>query len=221
MTHVIVDQRERPSGIVEELAKRGLEVEVKQLITADFILQTKDRNNNIVSVGIEKKTQEDFISSIIDRRIIQQLVMLKENFTVPLLIIEGSRNMYTLRNFHPNAIRGMLASIAIDFQIPMINTKSIGDTAALIEVIAKRLDQPKKYVSLLSKRKPITVEEQQEYLIESLPGIGPQLARSLLKGFGSVKNIINASEKELQKIEKIGKKKAEEIVRVAKTEYKE
>lgn len=211
MKKIFVDHRERYSGIIPELAKRGLDVEVQQLITADFIVQTKDANGIIHNVGIEKKTQSDFLNSIIDKRIIRQLMTLKENFSIPLLIIEGEENIYMIRNFHPNAIRGMLAAIAIDFQIPILHTKNFRDTAAVLETIAKRLEKPSRAVSLLKKRKPLTTKEHQEYIIETLPSVGPTLAKSLLKKFKSIKKIVNASEKKLQEVEKIGKKKAQEI----------
>ena len=208
---VIVDYRERNSGIVKEFGRRDLEVEVKQLLVADFIIQTKDIDGNIVTVGIEKKTQNDFINSIIDRRITQQIMALKDNFSIPLLIIEGSDNIYTLRNFHPNAIRGMMASIAVDFRVPILHTKNFRDTAALIEVIARRLEQPRKPISLLSKPKPLTSKELQIYAIESLPGIGPNLAKSLLKEFKSIKNIVNSSIDDLKMVDKIGPKKAKDL----------
>ncbi len=211
MSKIIVDHRERSSGIIPELGKRDLEVEVQQLIAADFIVQTKDANGVIHNVGVEKKTQTDFLNSIIDKRIIGQLIALKENFSVPLLIIEGEDNIYQLRNFHPNAIRGMLAAIAIDFQIPILHTKNFRDTASLLAIIAKRLEKPSRAISLLAKRKPLTKKQYQEYFIEALPGVGPTLAKSLLKQFKSIKNIINASEEELREVEKIGKKKAKEI----------
>jgi len=218
---IIVDHRERPSGIIKKLIEKGFDVEEKQLITADYIVESQDRQGNKVAVGIERKSQIDFLNSIIDRRIIQQLVYLKENFNVPLLIIEGSENIYTLRNFHPNAVRGMLASIAIDFQIPIINTKNTRDTASLLEVIAKRLEKPRSQLSLLKKRKPTTMKEQQEYIIESLPLIGPQMSKELLKTFKSIKNIMNAEEKDLIKIKKMGEKKAEKIISVINEEYEE
>ncbi len=219
MPKIIVDHRESNSGIIKELIKKDIEVEKQQLITADFIIQTKDLNNEIQTVGVERKKQNDFINSIIDKRIINQLRNLKENFTVPLLIIEGSDNIYEIRKFHPNAIRGMLASIAVDYQIPMIHTRNYRDTAALLSVIAKRLEKPKRLISLLRKRKPLSLTEHQELILESLPGVGPIIAKSLLKRFKTVKDVVNADEKELQLVEKIGKKKAVEIKKVIEKDY--
>lgn len=219
MAKIIVDYRE-DKNIVKELYKHGVDVEIKSLIAADFIMQIKDVNNNVKDLAIERKTTPDFLNSIIDKRILTQLIALKENFPLQLLIIEGEENIYQIRNFHPNSIRGMLSSIAIDYQIPILYTKNYRDTAAYLALIAKRLEKPRRSISLLNKRKPLTLKEQQEYIIESLPGIGPSLSKSLLKKFKTVKNVINAKEEKLQKVEKIGGKKSKAIREVLDSEYK-
>ncbi|MDP3917511.1 MAG: ERCC4 domain-containing protein [Nanoarchaeota archaeon] len=218
---IIVDVREKKSGIIVDLAKKGFDVDLKQLPFADYIIETKDRDGNVHSLGVEKKTQSDFLSSIVDKRILRQLLDLKKNFSRQLLIIEGDRNIYTLRNFHPNAIRGMLASIAIDFQIPTIHTKTSKDTASLLAVIAKRMEKPSKHYSLIQKRKAPTLKEQQEYLVETLPGVGPSLAKSLLRHFKTIRELFTAREEEIRKIDKMGEKKAEKIIDIINHEYKE
>lgn len=210
MAKIIVDYREKNSGIIQELAKRDVDAELKQLNVADFVISEK--------IGIEKKTDNDFLNSIIDKRIIKQLTALKENFELPLLIIEGENNIYSLRDFHPNSIRGMLSSIVLEYQIPILYTKTIADTAALLAVIAKKQEKIRTEFGILGKRKPLTIEQQKQLIIECFPGVGPRLAKNLLKEFKSVKNIVNASEKELTNVEKIGKKKAENIKKVVEHE---
>jgi len=221
MQKIIVDHRERNSGIIRELAKHDIEVIKKQLISADFIIQTKDIEEKIQTLGIERKTVNDFLNSIIDKRILTQLIQLKKSFDIPLLIIEGTENIYQIRNFHPNSIRGMLTTIAVDFQIPIITTMSYRDTTNLLLTIAKRLDKPQRHISLLKRKKPLTLKEQQEFLIETLPGVGPTLSKALLKKFKSVKAVINAKEERLKKVEKIGPKKAEKIKKVTEEKYKD
>ncbi len=220
MPNIIIDNREN-KNIIKELIKEGIEVERKQLDIADFIIQTKNLNNLVQTVGIERKTTEDLLNSIIDKRIINQLIVLKENFDLPLLIIEGEDNIYTIRNFHPNSIRGIISTIALDFQIPIIHTKNYRDTAKYLALIAKRLEKQRKPLSLVPKRKPLTPKEKQFYIVESLPGIGPTIAKSLLKEFKSIKNLVNASEKELKKVEKIGKIKAKELKNIFEEEFKD
>ena len=220
MAKIIVDYRE-DKKIIKDLYKQKIDVEIKSLIYADFVMQVKDINENIKDLAIERKTIGDFLNSIIDKRILTQLIALKENFPLQLLIIEGEENIYSIRNFHPNSIRGMLSSIAIDFQIPTIFTKNYRDTAAYLSLIAKRLEKPRKNISLVGKRKPLTLKEQQEYIIESMPGIGSNLARALLTKFKSVKNIINAKEDKLKKVEKIGEKKSKILREIIDSEYKD
>jgi Fanconi anemia group M protein len=137
-----------------------------------------------------------------------------------LLILEGEENIYAIRDFHPNSIRGMLSSIAIDYQIPIIYTKNYRDTGAYLALIAKRLEKPRKNINLVSKRKPLTLKEQQEYIIEGLPGIGNGLAKALLIKFKSVKNVMNAEEDRLMKVDKIGEKKSKIIKEIIESEYK-
>ena len=216
MSKILIDHRE-DSRIIREL--RDFDIEKRQLEIADFIIQGKDSNGIIKNIAIERKTKHDFLNSIIDKRIIKQLSDLRENFDLPLLIIEGTENLYELRNFHPNAIRGMLSAIALDLQIPVIYTRNYKDTASLIQVIAKRLEKSIDPLSLLKKKKPLTLKAQQELIIETFPGIGPLIAKELLKDFGSIKNIVNASEEELQKTNKIGKIKAKKLKEIFSIEY--
>ncbi len=219
MAKIIADYRE-DKNIIKEFYKDNIDVEIKSLISADFVMQVKDINNNVKDLGIERKTIRDFLNSIIDKRILTQLISLKENFPLQLLILEGEENIYAIRDFHPNSIRGMLSSIAIDYQIPIIFTRNTRDTAAYLSLIAKRLEKPKRHISLLSKRKPLTLKEQQEYIIESLPGVGPSLSKSLLLKFKSVRNVINAKEHKLKRVDKIGDKKSKGIRDVLDSEYK-
>src|SRR3989344_9530839 len=218
MTKIIVDHRENKQ-MIKELAKVGLDIDVKQLAIADFVLEVKTEAGELQTIGIERKTTQDFLDSIIDKRLVNQLILLKQNFNFPLLILEGTEDVYTLRNFHPNSIRGMIASICLDMQVPMITTRSFRDTAKMIKVISSKFEKSRKPISLLTKRKPLTTKELQEYIIESLPGVGPTIAKNLLKEFKTIKVIFNATEEELMKIEKIGKLKAKEIRKVIEENY--
>ncbi len=213
MPKIIVDNRES-RDIVKELIKEDLDVDRKQLDIADYIIQTKNLNNEVKTVGIERKTKQDLLNSIIDKRIISQLMLLKENFDIPLLIIEGDENIYAMRDFHPNSIRGLITTVALDFQIPILHTKNHRDTAKYLSLIAKRLEKPRKLLSLIPKKKALTLYEKQLSIIESFPGIGPTISKSLLKEFKTIKNVVNASEKDLQKVEKLGKIKSKDLRKI-------
>ena len=61
---IIIDYREKNSLVVSELSKLNFEIEFKELKVADYI---------VGSVAIERKTVLDFISSMKDRRLVNQL----------------------------------------------------------------------------------------------------------------------------------------------------
>ena len=209
---IFADFREKGSGIIKELIEMDVELKLESFPNSDYILSSR--------VGVEYKTVEDFVQSIIDGRLLQQIKNLKNNFERPLLIIGGVEDIYSVRNVHANAIRGTLSAVAVDFGVPILYTKNPKDTAQLLNIIAKR-EQEEIGVSfnVHPEKKNLSIKEMQEYIISSLPGIGTGLAKPMLKHFKSVKNVINAEQKELEKVEKIGKKKAEKIRDIVAREY--
>jgi Fanconi anemia group M protein len=202
---VFVDHRESKSGVVRELKNLGVQIKTSALTVADYQLS--------LDIAVERKSSQDFTSSIIDKRLYKQARDLSENFNKPLIIIEGE-NLYGC-GLHPNAIRGALASLAVDFGIPIIPTRSPEDTAAMLHRLAVReCKKGPKDVPMQIGKKPLSLQEQQLFIIESLPNIGPVNARQLLKKFGSVKRIINASKEELTSVDGIGNITAEKIIDV-------
>ncbi|MBT3324270.1 DEAD/DEAH box helicase [archaeon] len=211
---MFVDSREKGSGIARFLVDKDVDVTMQNLDVGDFIVSER--------VGIERKEIRDFVDSIVDKRVLHQLKSLKDTFERPILIIEGIEDIYSVRKVHPNAIRGMLAWIAVDLKIPIIYTKDFRDTGEFLITLAKReQEENEKEFGVRGEKKPLSTKELQEYIVSGLPGVGPSLAKNLLKEFVTVKKIINASEDELKDVDKIGKKKASEIRKVLEEKYKE
>jgi len=162
---------------------------------------------------------DDFLQSLIDGRLMKQAGALRRVFEKPLIIVEGG-DLHGKRNIHPNAIRGALASLAVDYNIPIVHTEDVADTAGFLKVLAMREQfDMKKEVALRGEKKPALLKEQQQFIIESLPNVGPGLAKRMLEKFGTVEKIIRASESSLMKIDKIGEKKAKGIRRVVSESY--
>ena len=61
---IIADYREKNSLVPANLIKLGFEVEFRELKVADFIVK---------DTAIERKTVKDFISSMINKRLLKQL----------------------------------------------------------------------------------------------------------------------------------------------------
>jgi len=209
---IIVDYREKNSQIVKHLIDEDTHVKLNTLNIGDYLL-SKD-------VVVEYKTDVDFVNSIVDGRLLNQLKLLKQAYKKPVVIVEGDRDIYSIRNIHANSIRGILATIAISYNIPVIFTVNSKDTAMMMKIIAQReqINNSKEFSEHFEK--PVkNIKEMQEYVVSALPGIGMTLAKPLLNEFKSIKNIANAPEHELQKIEKIGSIKAKNLFDLFNKEY--
>ncbi|MFC2175309.1 DEAD/DEAH box helicase, partial [archaeon] len=211
---IFVDNRERASGITRELmSQEGIAIKPMQLPVGDFLVSER--------VVVERKSANDFVQSMIDGRLFEQAQSLKDNFRNPIILIEGE-DLYSVRNVHPNAIRGALAAIAIDFAIPIIWSSGVADSAAIITVLAKReQEEQKRNVRLRGDKHAMTDHDQQEFLVGGLPGVGGLLAKDLLKHFGTVEKVFKADDRKLKEVEKIGPKKAKEIRRILEKEYED
>jgi Fanconi anemia group M protein len=90
----------------------------------------------------------------------------------------------------------------------------------MITIAKREQEENSKDFGIRGERKPLSDTELQEYIMSGLPGVGPSLAKSLLSKFKTIEKIVNASEDELKEVDKIGSKKALEIQRILKKEYK-
>lgn len=194
---IVIDYREKNSLIPSELKNLGLEIELKELKVADYIVQ---------GVAIERKTVSDFISSMKNHRLLKQLEELQQ-YKDKLLVVEGieEQDLYTdsgeTIGMHPNSVRGFLLSILLKYKIPIIFTKDYQDTAKFFSVLSRR--KPRE-IPLNVNKKNLSKKERVQFIIEGFPGIGPKTAIKLLKKFRTIKNIVNAPESELREV--IGKK---------------
>jgi ERCC4-type nuclease len=186
---IIADIHEKNSLILAELTEtKQIELEIKSLKIADYL---------IGNIAIERKTINDFISSMINKRLLEQLKQLQK-YKQKLIILEGnSKEINKLKN--PSSIRGFILSISLNYQIPVIMTKDSEETAQYLITLAKQ--QLKKPVeSSLHSRIPKTTKEQKHYVLEAFPNIGPITSKKLIKEFKNLKKVFNATEEDLSKI---------------------
>ena len=209
---IIVDSREAKSGIARELSQLDLEIVLQQITVGDFVLSSR--------VGVERKDVADFSQSIIDGRLFPQLIALKRSYPVPILIIEGE-TLYGHRAINPEAIRGAISTITLNFDIRIIWSRSTKDTARYLRNIANREQRKSdRTPSIRTEKAPIETSELLEFIIAGFPNINAVLAKRILDKFGTLENFFNASAEEIQEIKGIGKKIALEIKELLTATYK-
>ncbi|MFB6203398.1 MAG: DEAD/DEAH box helicase [Candidatus Nanohaloarchaea archaeon] len=205
---VIADDRE--NAVAKKLSRSDVTVRKKRLEVADFLVAE--------DTAVERKEAEDFVDSIVDDRLFSQVQELHQ-FRNKVILIEGE-DLYSHRDIHPNSIRGALASITLDHDIPTVWTDGEKDTAEILKSMAKReqLERDKE-VAVRGEKSPNTEKELQEFIVAGLPGVNTKIAERLLEEFGSPENVFTASETELKEVRGLGEKKASEIRSLLTREY--
>ncbi|MBI5001161.1 MAG: DEAD/DEAH box helicase [Euryarchaeota archaeon] len=209
---IIVDSRELNSAVARELSKLGLVLKIETLEVGDYVISSR--------VAVERKEVKDFLASLLDQRLFGQVTAMKRAYQRPILIVEGE-GLFTLRNISEQAIYGALASIASDFGVPVLFSKDALETAKYIQALFKREQGGDPRIPLRPGKGRTALHEQQQFVVEGLPGISATLAQRLLGHFGSVRAIMNASIEELCDVKGVGKMTAEQVKRVIEERYLE
>ena len=199
---IIIDTREKQSLIAANLIEKKANIDFEKLEIGDYLIE---------DTIIERKTFSDFVGSMINKRLFDQLREIKK-YPKHFLIIEGFYYDYAKFNVHENAIRGMLLSIAIDFQVPVIFTEDEEDTANFLILTAKRYEKPRPEIGIRPSKTLKTLEEQKQFILEGFPGVGPTTAKQLLENFSTLGEILNATEEELKEISRFDENKIKKFL---------
>ena len=184
--HIIIDNRENKLKALLDKKKEKITYESKQLDIADIIISSE--------VAIERKEGFDFISSIMDNRLFEQLLRLKDTYPYPILILEGLNDkVFENTGMKISSIYGALSYISYKLGISVIPTRNLEDTAIVIERIAYR-EQIKDSMPLLSRRatKEMSKKDRRSFIIEGLVDIGPKKAKALIDKYKNPYQVFKA-----------------------------
>lgn len=208
---IVVDKREKKSGIPNLLKAVGINIEIKTLRVGDYIVAPE--------TVVERKSIHDLMSSIFDGRLFDQCTRLKENFQHPVILLEGNVDEIETISENPLIFYGAMSTIALDFKIPIIPTPSAAHTAKLLVSMCSRKESTKG--PFLKKiKKSNDLERQQLSSLCSLPGVGEKTAKRMLEKFGSPLRVFTASSTELAKIEGLGDARAKKIKKMLESKSK-
>lgn len=199
-----------PDDIHDRLVNLKVDVRRQKIAPGDYV---------VGPVGIERKSLTDFFSSIVKKRLFEQVRRLRAAYPQPLVLLEGDlAEISTYR--HPQSLLGALVALEVTERVPVLTTADKDQTAILLSVIWKRQDKSAASYGLRHKPKGLTFEQRQRFVIEGLPNVGETLAKNLLDHFGSVRAVFDADEEALKRVPKIGAAKAAEIARLATSAYR-
>lgn len=196
------DDREHAETILYELSlHEDLSLIKKRLKLGDYQL------NDWL---IERKTLPDLVQSLCDGRLFSQIARLAASPSHTALLIEGCTQDIAGYQIRREALIGALCSISINFHIPILRSLSQTETAKILYFCATQLNRSENELTLTG-RKPKRKKNQQLFILQSLPEVGPKLASRLLYHFKNIEAVFTAPEEALIRVEGIGKEKARKI----------
>lgn len=207
---ITVDDREEKSGIVDELKEKGWEVRIRRLTVGDYRLGRE--------AVIERKTAHDFVLSIIDGRLFRQAAQLRMQGLRTAILVEGDP-FGTDFDVDPASVRGAVVSVSLIWQVPVIFTESLWQTVEILWFMANQVHRLSDRPVARYGYRPKRLRRRQFYVLQGLPGIGSKRAMSLLKRFGTLRGVFQASEGEWRKTEGIGKKGARQLAELLDSEF--
>jgi len=168
--------------------------EIKHTVS-DFVLF---RDDEAIAV-FERKTVQDFVSSLGKRLNGQTLTMLPYNPASYIVLVGELSDIKYVAKMRKQAFSeehffGAIASISVRTGINILWVKNNVEAVVLIDKICKKIAEEKMNIPHTAKK------DKDKLRVISLCfcwGVRPAMAKKLLKKFGSIENILKASQKEL------------------------
>ena len=211
--NIIADDREHKNEVIKSLMGiENVEVCSRRLAMGDYQVEKR--------VIVERKTLKDFAISIIDGRLFKQMIRLANSISSGVLILEGTVSDTVEIGVTREAMQGALITVSLILGIPVLRSKDPSETARLIVYIARQIESMAGGGMQRHGYRPKTKRKRQLFILQGLPGVGPEKAERLLAMFGSVEAAISASSSELQAVDGIGKSIADKIKLAVSEEMK-
>jgi len=209
---VVADERERASGVPEELSKLNVRVYFSKLSVGDYVLSPE--------VAVERKSIPDLISSVYDSRIFIQASRIASAYAKPYLLIEGDSKEVERLTRNLKSYYGAIASVTLAYGLRVLFTANKTETAvAISELLRNVRARPVPHQMSETPPRSKSFSQQQSYLVSSLPGVGRKLAERLLRKYGTPRRVMSLTQGELSLTPGIGWKRAERIKRLLDEQF--
>ena len=216
---VVVDSREKNMEIYDYLRRNKYEPLLDKLDVGD-IMTLGD-----VNFLIERKTESDFVSSLINGRLFTQMRNLADNAEilgyVPVLLFIGSKpKMWKFRKIKPYQLAACFNAIQFKMGIRIIDVHNeifAGmRIASLIDMYDPEKDKAKKVYPIRTiSKKNLTKEEYARGIIEGFPALSAVRSKRLLEHYKTLDATLEAIRTgKIVEIKGIGKKIAEQTKKV-------
>ncbi len=211
-SRVVADEREKASGVPEELSKLNVRVYFSRLPVADYVLNPE--------IAVERKSVRDLVSSVYDSRLFYQAARISASYAKPYLLVEGDSKEVEKLAKNLKSFYGAIANVTLAYGLRVLYTANVKETAmAIAELLAHARAKPPSRMPLEVPPKARSVPQQQVYVVSSMPGVGRKLAEKLLMKYGTPRRVMGLTAGELALTQGIGWKRAEKIKELLDTKF--
>jgi ERCC4-type nuclease len=201
---IAADDRERGSDVIPFLRGiHGVSVRIERLSSGDYLADRR--------ILFERKTLQDLAISIVDGRLFKQMVALTKSRYKPVLILEGGGKDAERLGVRREALQGALITTSLVLGVPILRSMTAEETARLIIYAARQIQSLGKAGYSRAAFRPKNKKGRQLFILQGLPGVGPERALRLLEKFGSIEAVMGAGRDDLLSVEGIGAKTADRI----------
>ncbi len=188
---------------VEEYENRDFEVEEKTLDVGDYAFR---------NIGIERK-ESDFIQI---QDVLTKAEELKRAYDHAYILI--STDFMMLQEAHKEreqvkSLHGLTASLVAREVYPIFCSSRMDMVKIMLKIFDKVTDEKDRTIYQPIRPEP-TTDDWKKHIIMGLPQVGEIKAENILEEFDTVREVMTASKQELEAVEGIGPKIAEDILEV-------
>ena len=129
-------------------------------------------------------------------------------FFSSLLMVEGRDQEWRDTGVRREALQGALITIGVFFGVAVLHSDAPEETARLLVYLGRQAQRTAQGGLPRPGYRPKSKRGRQLFLLQGLPGVGPERAARLLERFGSVQAVVTASADDLATVDGIGEKTA-------------
>ncbi len=185
---------------------KNVKVIKENLPVGDFI---------VGNVLLERKTENDFLKSIFDGRIFNQVEEALKNFEKLIIIVESEG--FLLNEKEQKIYYGMLARLLSLKNVSIIFTNSKEETALFLEKLCEKFFEKGEIYGIVRVKKNVKIKKQIENILMSFPGISIKTAQKIMKKFENLLDFFNSSEAKLKTV--LPEKRAKKIFNLLRTKF--
>lgn len=204
-----VDLKEQSNSWVKYWLQKYAQVEWETLPLGD--IETEE-------TIIERKSFKDYVYSLADGRLFDQLNRMYESEKACFMIVHDEEVIST--NVTEEQIYGAMASQAVRYGVPIYWFLTIQRAMYVAVKICEKVHEgkfgvPRKQFKRKLSKAPFIVQKTARYL-----GVPEMTATSLLAKFGSIENICKAQEIDLYTCQGVGEIRAKRIMSMLKHDWR-